>query len=180
LRYWSLEQERVDARIAHLRRLRHRSDAETTVGTLKRPLERCFDRRPEIGYSRVMKRRVRSENSLRRMASRGFRGFPVATIALYGPDNVRASKVAVGIILGKDEGPVEMRRWYSDEDVRSDAEIGLEIIEFIRSHDVRSVALGDRIIGCPHEEGKDYPEGEVCPQCPFWANRDRFTHEIIQ
>jgi hypothetical protein len=40
--------------------------------------------------------------------------------------------------------------------------------------------LTDRIIGCPHEEGKDYPAGDVCPQCPFWANRDRFTHELIQ
>ncbi len=36
------------------------------------------------------------------------------------------------------------------------------------------------IIGCPHEEGIDYPDGEVCPQCPFWARRDRFTGELLQ
>jgi hypothetical protein len=27
----------------------------------------------------------------------------------------------------------------------------------------------NRIIGCPHEEGIDYPLGRTCPQCPFWA-----------
>jgi hypothetical protein len=27
----------------------------------------------------------------------------------------------------------------------------------------------------PHEERIDYPEGEACPQCPFWAGRDRFA-----
>jgi Protein of unknown function (DUF1186) len=37
----------------------------------------------------------------------------------------------------------------------------------------------DRIIGCPHEEGIDYPLGRACPQCPFWAGIDRFTQEPI-
>ena len=27
--------------------------------------------------------------------------------------------------------------------------------------------------GCQHEEGIDYPEGELCPDCPFWAGRER-------
>jgi hypothetical protein len=25
----------------------------------------------------------------------------------------------------------------------------------------------------PHEEGVDCPEGEACPDCPFWAGRGR-------
>jgi hypothetical protein len=29
------------------------------------------------------------------------------------------------------------------------------------------------MLGCPHEEGIDYPEGEACPECPYWAGRDR-------
>ena len=37
----------------------------------------------------------------------------------------------------------------------------------------------DRIIGCPHEEGIDYPMGRACPRCPFWAGIDRFTHEPV-
>jgi hypothetical protein len=45
---------------------------------------------------------------------------------------------------------------------------------------VKSVVMTDRIIGCPHEQGADYPEGDVCPQCPFWAHRDRWTGDIVQ
>jgi hypothetical protein len=38
---------------------------------------------------------------LGKRTKRGFRGYPLATIAFYGPDDTRASKVAVGIIPGK-------------------------------------------------------------------------------
>jgi hypothetical protein len=30
-----------------------------------------------------------------------------------------------------------------------------------------------------HEEGIDYPEGEACPRCPFWAGRDRWTGQSV-
>jgi hypothetical protein len=46
-------------------------------------------------------------------------------------------------------------------------------------HKVVSVAMADRIIGCPHEEAIDYPRGTVCPECPFWRSRDRFTGELV-
>ena len=54
------------------------------------------------------------------------------------------------------------------------------IIGFIKENGARSVVMADRIMGCPHEEGVDYPEGSKCPKCPFWAIRDRFTGEKIQ
>ena len=50
---------------------------------------------------------------------------------------------------------------------------------FIKDHDVVSISMVDGIIGCPYEEGIDYPAGEPCPQCPFWRGRDRFTGEMI-
>jgi len=50
-----------------------------------------------------------------------------------------------------------------------------EVAVFLKSHAVRSVGMVEGIIGCPHEEGVDYPEGEACPACPFWAGRDRWT-----
>lgn len=130
-----------------------------------------------------MKKRVKSKNVIRRMAARGFRGFPVATIAFYGPDNERASKIAVGIVMDEDESPVALERWFSDSDerdIRTDPGVGAEIMQLIRLYKVKSVTVTDRIIGCPHEEGKDYPTGEICPRCPFWANRDRFSHDVIQ
>jgi hypothetical protein len=117
---------------------------------------------------------------LGKKARRGFRGYPVATIAFYGPDDQRASKVAVGILLREDEEPAQMRRWTSDDrDVRNDSAIAGAILEFIGAFDVKTVAMTDRIIGCPHEEGIEY-EGQICPACPFWADRDRWTGEVMQ
>jgi len=76
---------------------------------------------------------------------------------------------------------VALKRWYSEErDVRFDDSINLQILGFIRAHNVLTVGVTDRIIGCPHEEGIDYPMGKSCPKCPFWANRNRWTGELIQ
>jgi hypothetical protein len=117
---------------------------------------------------------------LSKKARRGFRGYPMATIAFYGPDAARASKVAVGIVLAEGEEVAELQRWTSpDREVRGDPAIAASILEFLGEFDVRTVVMTDRIIGCPHEEGIDY-EGPVCPRCPFWANRDRWTGEVIQ
>ena len=79
-----------------------------------------------------MERNRRPLSPLRRKAKKGFRGFPVGTVA------------------------------------------------FFRQHGVKSVAMSDGLLGCPHEEGIDYPKGEACPQCPYWAGRDRFTGELIE
>jgi len=104
----------------------------------------------------------------------GFRGYPVGTIAFYGPNDQQASKVAVAVIVAEDTEPVELRRWFSESgDVRNDAAIFDEVALFLRAHEVRTVAMPEGMMGCPHEEGIDYPHGETCPQCPFWAGRDR-------
>jgi len=73
-----------------------------------------------------------------------------------------------------------MERWQSEEhDLRFDEEIGFEISAFLREHRVLSVTMVDRIIGCPHEEGIDYPEDGSCPECPYWSGRDRWSGEAI-
>ena len=41
---------------------------------------------------------------LRKKARKGVRGWPIATIAFYGPDLSRATKVAVGIVPSEDFG----------------------------------------------------------------------------
>lgn len=106
--------------------------------------------------------------------------FPLATIAFYGPDANRASKVAVAIVLAEGAEPSLLHRWFSEEgDVRTDPEILEAIQQFIRGHGVKKVVLAELIIGCPHEEGIDYPEGERCPRCPYWAHRDRWSGETI-
>ena len=105
-----------------------------------------------------------SDSPSKKKARRGFRGYPVATIAFYGPDDTRASKAAVGILNTEGDGPIALQRWFSEAgDVRKDGAIASEILQLVRDHGARSVAMADRIIGCPHEEGIDYPEGQVCP-----------------
>jgi len=107
--------------------------------------------------------------------------YPLATIAAYGPDNTRATKLVVGVIErpNRDE-PAILRKWTNEStDVREDPAIAAEVGEFLAEHRVRKTTSADRIIGCPHEEGIDYPMGRTCPRCPFWAHIDRFSHEPI-
>lgn len=87
--------------------------------------------------------------------------------------------MAVAIIPAEDEDPAALERWFSDDrDIRRDHRVNDEILRFIRAHGARSVAMTDGIIGCPHEEGIDYPEGQAYPQCPFWQDRDRWADEV--
>lgn len=116
---------------------------------------------------------------LEKQSRRGFRGYPVATVAFYGPDDQRATKVAVGIVPAEGKDAEPLQRWFSDHaDARSESEIARQIGAFIQTHAVKSVVLVDRILGCPHEERVDYPGDSACPQCPFWANRDRWSGEV--
>ena len=121
----------------------------------------------------------RSLKRLRKKARKGMRGWPVATIAFYGPNLSQATKVAVGIVPFENEDVTAMRDWKVDHgDVRTDSGIAQEILEFIEKHGALSVVMTDGIIGCPHQEGSDY-EGEWCPVCDFWHGRDRFTGQRV-
>src|SRR2546430_2354091 len=103
-----------------------------------------------------MKFNRRSTSPLAKKARRGFRGFPVATICYYGPDNTRASKVAVGILRAEGAEP-EMTRLFDNEgDIRNNPEVGARILKLIVENGVLSVAVTEGIFGCPHEEGIDY------------------------
>jgi hypothetical protein len=123
----------------------------------------------------------RSIKRLSKKAKKGMRGWPVATIAFYGPNLSRATKVAVGIIPFQNAGADPLRDWKVDRgDIRANPEIAREILAFIEQHQALSVVMTDRIIGCPHQEGIDY-EGEWCPDpaCEFWHGRDRFTGQKV-
>jgi len=118
---------------------------------------------------------------LKKLLNKGFKGYPIATIAYYGPDDKNATKVAVGIVPDENAEPKVLKRWFTeDADIRTDKITNEEIIGFIKENGARSVVMADRIMGCPHEEGVDYPEGSRCPKCPFWAIHDRFSGETIQ
>ena len=75
----------------------------------------------------------RFRKSLRKRLRRGFRGYPVATVAYYGPDDQRASKVAVGITNGEGQEVAELRRWFSETgDVRFDPIINRPSLSSLR------------------------------------------------
>src|SRR5438309_10906254 len=104
----------------------------------------------------------RARKRLDKRAKRGFRGYPVATVAFYGPDDTRATKLTVGIVPAEDADVTDLRRWFSEgTDIRNDAGLAEEVLAFIEAAGAKSVAMTDRIIGCPHEEGIDY-EGSSC------------------
>jgi hypothetical protein len=67
----------------------------------------------------------------------GFRGYPVGTIVVYGPDDRHASKAAVAVVVAPDTEPVALRRWFAESgDIRNDATFE-EIALFLRGHEVR-------------------------------------------
>src|SRR5205814_275596 len=73
-----------------------------------------------------------------------------------------------------EHGEPQMTRWHSPHiDIRRNAAVLEEIVKLVRRRQAKSVAMTEQILGCPHEEGVDYPAGESCPQCPFWAGRPR-------
>ncbi len=113
---------------------------------------------------------------LRKKAKAGDQGLPRATLAFYGPDDRRATKAVLGIFLSNDEEDGIIHRYrVESRDVRYDVKTQEEILARIKEHEVRSLIIVEKIFGCPHEEGIDYPEGESCPLCPFWKDRDRYA-----
>jgi hypothetical protein len=112
---------------------------------------------------------------LRKMAKSGNQGFPQATLAFYGPDDERATKAVLGIFLREGEESTLYRYFSEDKDIRFKIDVQESILAQIKEHEVRSLIMMEAVFGCPHEEGIDYPEGEACPQCPFWKGRDRYA-----
>ena len=58
---------------------------------------------------------------LRKRARRGVRGWPLATIAFYGPNLNQATKVTVGIVPTENAEVAQLRTWTVDrDDIRTD------------------------------------------------------------
>jgi hypothetical protein len=106
---------------------------------------------------------------------------PLATIAAYGPDATLATKLVVSVITRPGRrGPSPVRSWTAQAvDVCHDPTIAADVASFVHQQRAKDTITCDRIIGCPHEEGIDYPMGGACSRCSFWAGIDRFTHEPV-
>jgi hypothetical protein len=100
-----------------------------------------------------------------------FEGYPLVAVFYYGPTDRIATKVVVGIFTDNND-IAAVERWSSNSgDIRRNASVNQQVADFIKHYNPKSVARSDKIMGCPHTEGIDYPKGESCPHCPFWAKK---------
>src|ERR1700722_19531318 len=94
--------------------------------------------------------------------------FRTGTIAYYGPDDKTVTKVVVGITVGAGQNFIDTKKWSSEsKDIKNDKQVLEEIFAYLNLSKVDSVARIERVIGCPHEAGVDYPEGTMCQACLF-------------
>ena len=82
--------------------------------------------------------------------------YPMGTVALYGPDDKTTTKIAAGVLLNANAEPI-IQRWVSTN-IMNNAKVQKEVQEFFTRHGVKAVAMSDGNMGCPHEEGLDFPE----------------------
>ncbi|HAS6957203.1 hypothetical protein [Vibrio vulnificus] len=120
-----------------------------------------------------------NKKALNKKVRKGDKGFPVATVAFYGPDNTVATKLVCAIIPYDGADPEPMKKWFKETDIRKDELILKEVLAFIENNGAKTVSMVEDVIGCPHEEGIDYPEGEHCPQCLYWKGKDRFAGTML-
>jgi hypothetical protein len=95
--------------------------------------------------------------------------FPIGTIAYYGPNDKTTTKIVAGVI--KEEGAEAIiKRWVAT-DVMTNPKVHKEIERFFKKYGVTQVGMTDGNLGCPHEEGQDFPVGGNCPFCPWWRGK---------
>ena len=94
---------------------------------------------------------------------------PLATVARYGPDDRTATKVVAAVFAHDGADPV-LERWVGT-DVDGSPKVRAQVAAFLKAHGARKVVAVPDILGCPHEEGEDFPLGADCPFCPFWRGK---------
>jgi len=129
-----------------------------------------------------MKRSVRNraKATLKKRTRRGFRGYPIATVAYYGPDDRTVNRISVGIIA-EDGGEADMRRFYGEpgQNIRDDIPIHRAVVDHIKARKVVSVALLDQVNGCSCHDDDEMPAAVRCAvPCTFWEDVERPTDRL--
>ena len=113
--------------------------------------------------------RAANARRLAELAAGRLNDFPLGTVARYGPDDKTATKFVAAVFAHEGSEPV-LERWVSTA-IDTNERIRQEVADFFKKHHVRKVIGVPEILGCPHEEEKDFPLGDDCPFCPFWAGK---------
>lgn len=95
--------------------------------------------------------------------------FPLGTIALYGPDDKHTTKIVAGVFLHSSADPILER--FVGSNILRDSKVRAAIKAIFTKYKVKKVVHSGGNIGCPHEEGEDFPTGEDCPFCPYWRGK---------
>src|SRR5262249_29248237 len=95
--------------------------------------------------------------------------YPLGTVAFYGPDGETTTKITAAVIRHEGAEPV-LEQWVG-MDVTTSPKVQRELQGFFERHGVEQVAMSGGNIGCPHEEGEDFPVGQDCPFCPWWKGK---------
>ena len=95
--------------------------------------------------------------------------YPIGTLMYFGPDNATITKIVAVVIPAKGSSPIA-KSW-SNPQVSSDPKVAAEIGQFYLENKVADVVMTDGVVGCPHDEGIDFPVGGHCSQCKYWENQ---------
>jgi hypothetical protein len=96
--------------------------------------------------------------------------YPIGTVALYGPDDKLTTKLVAAVVFSGREGDSVLERFVGTG-VKEDPKVVERIKQLFAKHNVKRVVMTDGNLGCPHEEGEDFPRGGDCPFCPFWKGK---------
>ncbi len=95
--------------------------------------------------------------------------FPVGAVAFYGPDATTTTKIVASVMLYEGAEPI-LKQWVG-VGVPGKPKVQRQIEQFFQRYGVKSVVAAEANLGCPHEEGEDFPVGEDCPFCPYWKGK---------
>ena len=97
--------------------------------------------------------------------------YPIGALVYFGPDDQTVTKIIAVVIQSSDTDPF-LRSW-GGNGVTTNGDVILEIGSYFKKFQVNEVVMTEGVVGCPHEEGVDYPAGEACPYCPFWSEKSK-------
>lgn len=95
--------------------------------------------------------------------------YPIGVLAYFGPDDKTITKVVAIVLRSPNTEPI-LRSWNGPE-VSKSRETASRIGKFFRRYNATDVVMTESVVGCPHEEGVDFPAGEPCPYCPYWEEK---------
>ena len=95
--------------------------------------------------------------------------FPLGTVALYGPNDKITTKIVAAVFKKEGAEPI-LEKWAGTK-LKGDPKVADGIKAFFAVHGVKNLVMTSENMGCPHEEGLDFPSGEDCPFCRWWAGK---------